>query len=432
MKTTCPHCTQHISIDPETLAELQGQEHFPCPACRGLVPVPQPTGAMPVAPARTDADTANLQSTPTPSTANTLAQAHRGLNRNLLILGSAALLVIGGLAFFIASRQGGDTHANLTNVNQEFIHNTYFQNLIASGKTTEMDLDSVTGIRPYGAGFIGISKEAHPWENAMEMAKRAGAAILAIEDGSFGNGKDLLAWVEASFKEQPTAWVQESATPRVLEGTDVLSPTSLDRPRRVLLQWLPSGQAPEGATAPMPSDLSPQARQRMEQAARNRADMLQRIAETQSKIDDLERRLASLGGAFDWGIRNELRHNYNGQKSNYQRLYLENERKEMENCNEIFMRNIGDGYIFNCISAWAAKSDPQKAAESLLVWTEKYPQFPYLRAACLVRAAELLGPETSGGQAALLKFSQMNHPGLDGYRDKVESIRNTTQPPRDE
>ena len=127
MKTACPHCTQHISIEPETHAELRGQEHFPCPACGGLVPVPQPTSTMPVAPARTDADTANLQSTPTPSAANTLAQAHRGLNRNLLILGSAALLVLGGLCFFVASRQQGDTKTNMSNVNNEIINNTYFQ-----------------------------------------------------------------------------------------------------------------------------------------------------------------------------------------------------------------------------------------------------------------------------------------------------------------
>ncbi len=101
MKTSCPRCSQHIEIDGETLAALQATSHFSCPACSAAVPVPRVAGhaaVPPLAPARRHADLARRSPT------SAASGIHRGLNRNLLILGSAALLVLGGLAFFIASR----------------------------------------------------------------------------------------------------------------------------------------------------------------------------------------------------------------------------------------------------------------------------------------------------------------------------------------
>ena len=239
MKTTCPHCAQHISIDTETLAELQGQEHFPCPACDGLVPVPQATGAMPVAPVRTDADTASFQSTPTPTAANTPAQAHRGLNRNLLILGSAALLVLGGLGFFLASRSGSifNSEQKITN---EIIHNTYFQSLIASGVTTMKDLDAIADIRPYGNDFIGISKESLPWDGSTAVARRAGALVLDPGLADTKGRKDLTTWLGQTFTDDLAAsvWVQEGGQARILDGAEMLVVNHLERPRKVLLRWM--------------------------------------------------------------------------------------------------------------------------------------------------------------------------------------------------
>lgn len=37
---TCPQCSIHIEINPQTQAVLQGHEHFHCPSCDGLVAVP--------------------------------------------------------------------------------------------------------------------------------------------------------------------------------------------------------------------------------------------------------------------------------------------------------------------------------------------------------------------------------------------------------
>ena len=239
MKTTCPHCTQHISIDPETLSELQGQEHFSCPACGGLVSVPSLSGAMPVAILKTDADTAPIQPGPPPYPANTLAQTHRGLNRNLLILGSAALLVLGGIGFSLASRRSGDTRTDITNVNNEIIHNTYFQNLIASGATTVEELRTCEMIRPCGDGFLGISGERVPWPQADGVAVRVGARVLDPGNVDSVERQELSGWLKGNDAEELEApvWVQQAGQARVLDGDQVLLVTGLQRKRHVLLRW---------------------------------------------------------------------------------------------------------------------------------------------------------------------------------------------------
>jgi hypothetical protein len=105
MTTTCPHCQAEIEIDLATLASLQGQENFACPLCGGPIPVPK----MPAGPVKVSAAAAirPSQVSAMPSAA-TLASAHRGLNRNFLILGSVVLLVLGGIGIFLASQKSGD------------------------------------------------------------------------------------------------------------------------------------------------------------------------------------------------------------------------------------------------------------------------------------------------------------------------------------
>ena len=226
MKTTCLHCSQHISIDPETLAELHGQEHFQCPGCNSLVAVPPMSGA---------ASPQAASSTPT----SILAHAHRGLNRNLLIFGSAALLVLGGIGFSLASRKSGDTRTEITNVNNEIIHNTYFQNLIASGKTTEQDLQSLALIRPYAGGFIGVSGETLPWKEGIGLAAKMGAEILDPGRADSADTETLTQWLKKTFTEHLSApvWVQSGGQARILDGAEVLAVAGTDRLRRLLLVW---------------------------------------------------------------------------------------------------------------------------------------------------------------------------------------------------
>ncbi len=233
--TTCPHCTQSISIGPETLASLQGSPHFACPACSAAVPVPPP-GPRPVAPVRRSVEVKTATPRPAPSSR---ANLHRGMNRNLLVLGSVALLVLGGLAAFIASRKSGNVHNTRQNIHNEIINNTYFQQLIASGATTEKDLNSIAEIRPYGEGFIGISAEELDWTKATGLAKRSGSQVLSMPNGASDKRHPLLEWLNSSYPSYllTPVWVSEGPEPRILDGPDVMSVTGMDRQRKVLLQW---------------------------------------------------------------------------------------------------------------------------------------------------------------------------------------------------
>ncbi len=241
MKTTCPHCSQHIEIDEETLTSLQASSHFACPSCSSEVPVPALPEPPATAPLHQPRGENHAPQNPAPST---LARTHRGLNRNLLILGSVALLVLGGLAFFLASQKSGDTHVTNQNIANEIINNTYFQQLIASGATTEKDLEAVADIQPYDDGFIGISREKVTWEEAREFAAKTGADILEFQE------EELADFLTSTFPEVhgTTVWIAENGNPRAADSPDVMEITTLDRKRRAFIQW------PQAPASPSPVD----------------------------------------------------------------------------------------------------------------------------------------------------------------------------------
>ena len=225
MKTTCPHCSQSIEIDSATFKTLLGNSQFACPTCNGAVPVPSVPSRNP--------------------NAASLLQTHRGLNRNILILGTLALLVLGGLAIFLASRNGGNIFNTKQNITNQIIHNSYFTQLIAAGATTEKDLKSIAEIIPHGDGFIGISKEAMTWEQAQSFAKRTGAAVLGVDAGGPDLSRKLSDWLAVSFASHfpSTIWSRQHDEPRVFDGQDHLAVASQAGSRRAFLQWPPGDVA---------------------------------------------------------------------------------------------------------------------------------------------------------------------------------------------
>jgi hypothetical protein len=218
METTCPHCSQAIEIDPVTLQSLHGRSHFACPACEGMVPVP---GAR--------------------AKASSPAGPARGLNRNLLILGTAALLTLGGVVWFIASRKSGDVQKTTRNILNETINNKFFQDLIAAGKVTEQQLrDSIAEIQPAGNGFIGISKTKAPAAEAAALAQRLGAEVLNLNTAAAHPGS-LLGWTGAFFPEHSDhpAWVLQGTAFSLIESGERFPVPNESTPRPVFLHWLP-------------------------------------------------------------------------------------------------------------------------------------------------------------------------------------------------
>ncbi|MCC6882387.1 MAG: hypothetical protein IT576_09575 [Verrucomicrobiales bacterium] len=261
MKLACPHCTQILEIAPENVAPLRAQPHFPCPSCGGkmtlpevvAVPMPKPPPAAkmggkapllssskgpgpkfqeqtsPLAPTSTEA------SAPIPS----VETVGRGLNRNLLVLGVAVLVLMGGIGIYLAMAPGGDVHQTREQRVREIIRNQYFTDLIASGATTKKELLGLWDIQPYGGGFIGLSDETCAWEHALELAKRSGASVLKLDSAEAASRAPMLGWLAdvSADLDGSTLWILDGGEPKALHAPEVSRVTTLDRPRRVLLAW---------------------------------------------------------------------------------------------------------------------------------------------------------------------------------------------------
>ena len=285
MNITCPHCSQTLELTPDVLAALQGQPHFACPVCEGLMTVPalRPTHS---APRRSSAT----------KPASQITKAQRGLNRNLLVLGVAALLTLGGVAVFLASKNGGTTVNTFQNITNEIIHNSYFTQLIADAVTTEKDLEAIAEIRPYEGGFIGVSKEALSWEQAQNLAKRTGAEILAVDDAALGSKQELVTWLATTFMSHLSSsiWVLNQSECSVLAGLEVLGVKELDGSRNVLLHWQPANTSLASATKDAP------AVQSITQQILHNSYFTQLIADGVTTEKDLEAiaEIRSYGGGF--------------------------------------------------------------------------------------------------------------------------------------
>ena len=161
------------------------------------------------------------------------------LNTTMLVLGSIALLTIAALAFFLANRKTGDVITTVSNFSNSETHNTYFTQLIAAGVTTAKDLEVVSDIRPYGTGFVAITREAFSWSQVQELARRTGAEILTVENDNAGSKQQLLAWLSTSYSSHlsSTVWVREHGEVKILKGSEITSVTDLDHSRKAILQW---------------------------------------------------------------------------------------------------------------------------------------------------------------------------------------------------
>ena len=236
MKTTCPHCDQHIEIDDDSAELLKDVESFECPTCTGSVPVPKASDSAP--------EKLNTRvSTPNENALNPLMAVFGRMNRTMRILGVLALLVVGGLAIFLATRKSGDTHHITRKIRDEIIQNEFFTRLIASGATTEEELKKVQSFVPYGAGYLGLSEAGWNWNEAGLLARRVSADVadlaLLPHDSRKAFGTLLAEQFPAALGE--AIWVRDNGEPRLIDSPDLLKTTALDRPRRVFLSWPKSG-----------------------------------------------------------------------------------------------------------------------------------------------------------------------------------------------
>ena len=74
------------------------------------------------------------------------------------MLGTLAILIIGGLAVYLANRKTGDTITSQTTITTSEENNTSVTRHIPPGLTVQ-SLEAIGDILTYEGGFIGISKD---------------------------------------------------------------------------------------------------------------------------------------------------------------------------------------------------------------------------------------------------------------------------------
>ena len=172
-------------------------------------------------------------------TTQVMLHTAKSMNTTTLVLGTTALLILGALAFFLANRKTGDTYHSEETITNIETNNTYFTQIIAAGLATTEDLQIISEIRPYDGGFIGVTREARSWTEVRELAEKAGASVLSVDEESAGSRAQLLTWLTSSYSTYLTsdAWVQERGEARLVQGMKVVPAAGLDEPRKALLYW---------------------------------------------------------------------------------------------------------------------------------------------------------------------------------------------------
>jgi hypothetical protein len=263
METHCPHCSQGIEIDPVLLPVLRAAGGFDCPACLERVPMPYGEGEW-MGDAVASAGGAGPEARrDARGMVTALLAAHRGMNRNLRILGILVLAGLGGLGIFLVlQKTGTDFLFRRKQVNED-VRNRFFADLVSAGRTTKPMLQQMTDIQPWGIGYIGVSRKALAWTEARQLASDAGGEVLLIdlaEKGALQRGpasvqtESLMALLLERYRQRQgtTAWVRDhTGEPRVLDIPDVSVVTTLDRPRPVFVHWRPAQPAIE--PFPMPA-----------------------------------------------------------------------------------------------------------------------------------------------------------------------------------
>lgn len=238
MKTTCPHCSQHLEVDAETLKQLRGSGVLECSACNGSVPVPEVRGHWGVAPLREEDDDVGGVGKPSPQKAGSASQTlWHGMNRNFRILGAAALLSLGGVAVFLATQRGGNTFNTNQNLTHREVTNEYLTRLIVSGAAKKEDLAKIGDAHPWGTSLVGVSREPIDWKSAQDLAKRTAAEVLEIPGDSAGHR--MAEWIENTWPDETgrTAWIRQDGKMKVIDSPDIGEVTTPERPRRVFLIW---------------------------------------------------------------------------------------------------------------------------------------------------------------------------------------------------
>lgn len=187
-----------------------------------------------------------------------ILQTFTQLNRNVRILGSTAILILGGLGAWLALRPARNAvTVGETSVRQT-LRNEYFTKLVASGAAEAEALGKLAVILPYGKGYVGVTSERMGFPEARALAKRMGSEVLDVAITAVERKSELCGWLAASFpgRHGTSSWVLDDGAPAAIDAPDLLGvwrnpaegreedlAQALGTPRFVFLAWPPRNVA---------------------------------------------------------------------------------------------------------------------------------------------------------------------------------------------
>jgi hypothetical protein len=174
-----------------------------------------------------------------------LQQTFSELNRNVRILGSAAILILGGLGAWLVLRPARTVVTVAETSLLQTLRNEYFTKLVASGAAEAEALRRLAAVLPYGKGYIGVTSERMDLPEARVLAERMGADVLDVAAVALERKSELCGWMAASFPERhgTSSWVFDDGAPAAIDAPDLL------RVRRHHGEDGVQGPAPEPETA---------------------------------------------------------------------------------------------------------------------------------------------------------------------------------------
>jgi len=126
------------------------------------------------------------------------------------------------------------------------------------------------------------------------------------------------------------------------------------------------------------------------------------------KINELEAKLKNNPDNHNFENLNQLRHLYSSR----------DERRSFYYCDEIFKISTMDGYTLAVLADWKFDEDPRGAAFALEMKSGKYPEFNFVRAACIIKQGEIFSRlgEKSLARSKFEAAMNLSADGLQTYK----------------
>ena len=130
----------------------------------------------------------------------------------------------------------------------------------------------------------------------------------------------------------------------------------------------------------------------------------------EEKIEYLKDKIGKNPDKVGWRTHSKLRHSY---------FQVGDEKSAYEQIDIIFKKSFMNDWVLKTCAGW--KTEPAAAAAELVRRANQYPEFKFLTAACLIKAAEFQSRDDPSRSANLRRVVEMEGEALGPYRKLAET-----------